>query len=522
MPDMPTIPQYPEQGIQAELDLIYLWNPSVAQELLDELEHVLDDLSPVATSGDYNDLTNKPAIDGVTLTSSTTKDDLGIDFSAYRTAAAQDVIDNALEQAINTKQDIMQVATMPSATQGNIGKVVQYIGTTTANYTNGFFYECTSTSFPRADITQVAGDELTNLTVDATVFGANQMVIDNPTDTYLFFFNSDSQWTWNTNGDMDPVVNLADFGISYEGTPQEGDELSVWYNPNVTVARWVRISVQPETPVGSGVLTLQKNGSTIDTFSANATDNKTINITVPVSAADVSALPASTKYAAGLSLSLDPSTYVLTIQLKDQDSVDIGSAQTVDLPLESIVVSGSYDSTTKSIILVLDNGNTIDIPVGDLVDGLQTEITSQNMLDADLVDDSTSTNKFVTASDKTTWSGKQDELVSGTNIKTVNNTSLLGSGNITIDSLPTQTGNSGKFLTTDGTDASWASVDALPTQTGNSGKFLTTDGSAASWASVDTLPSQTGNSGKFLTTDGMDASWGEATLVTFRTWGANE
>lgn len=38
----------------------------------------------------------------------------------------------------------------------------------------------------------------------------------------------------------------------------------------------------------------------------------------------------------------------------------------------------------------------------------------------------------VTASDKSTWSGKQDALVSGTNIKTINNESLLGSGNIAL------------------------------------------------------------------------------------------
>ena len=50
---------------------------------------------------------------------------------------------------------------------------------------------------------------------------------------------------------------------------------------------------------------------------------------------------------------------------------------------------------------------------------------------------------------------KQDKLVSGTNIKTVNNNSLLGSGNINIDSLPDQSGNAGKVLTTDGTTASW-------------------------------------------------------------------
>lgn len=66
------------------------------------------------------------------------------------------------------------------------------------------------------------------------------------------------------------------------------------------------------------------------------------------------------------------------------------------------------------------------------VNGKQDKIDSTHKLDADLVDDSTSTNKFVTATDKTTWNGKQDALVSGTNIKTINNQSLLGSGNIDI------------------------------------------------------------------------------------------
>jgi hypothetical protein len=46
----------------------------------------------------------------------------------------------------------------------------------------------------------------------------------------------------------------------------------------------------------------------------------------------------------------------------------------------------------------------------------------------------------VTSSDKTTWNGKQDELVSGTNIKTINNQSLRGSGNITVQTLPTVEG----------------------------------------------------------------------------------
>lgn len=50
----------------------------------------------------------------------------------------------------------------------------------------------------------------------------------------------------------------------------------------------------------------------------------------------------------------------------------------------------------------------------------------------------------------------------------------------------------------------------LPSQTGNSGKYLTTDGSTKSWGTVTqySLPSQTGNSGKFLTTNGTTESWG--------------
>ena len=79
----------------------------------------------------------------------------------------------------------------------------------------------------------------------------------------------------------------------------------------------------------------------------------------------------------------------------------------------------------------------------------------------------------------------QEELVSGTNIKTINNESILGEGNLDIDALPAQSGQNGKFLTTNGTSASWANIpEELPAQSGQSGKFLTTNGTAVSWASI--------------------------------------
>jgi len=54
--------------------------------------------------------------------------------------------------------------------------------------------------------------------------------------------------------------------------------------------------------------------------------------------------------------------------------------------------------------------------------------------------------------------------------------------------VPSQSGQSGKYLTTNGTASSWGAVDALPSQTGNSGKYLTTNGTAAAWASIVTDP----------------------------------
>ena len=267
-------------------------------------------------------------------------------------------------------------------------------------------------------------------------------------------------------------------------------------------------TVYDNPTIGNATLTVQRNSTAIGTFTANATVDKSINITVPTTAAEVNALPDTTKYAAGLYLNVSTTDYVMTAQLKDQDGNNIGEARTVDLPLESMVVSGSYDSTNKKIVLTLQSGSTIDIPVGDLVAGLQTEITVDNKLNADLVDDTSTTNKFVTAGDKTTWNGKQDQLVSGTNIKTVNNNSLLGEGNLDIDALPSQSGQNGKYLTTDGESASWATV-TVPTKISD----LTDDTSSYPVDKADTLTGLTADVSELNILDGVTASTAEINVL---------
>lgn len=73
------------------------------------------------------------------------------------------------------------------------------------------------------------------------------------------------------------------------------------------------------------------------------------------------------------SLTMDSSTYV--ISLKDANGNVLSS---IDLPLESVVVGGSYDAVNKKIILTLKNGATIEIPVSSLIEGLSTATNLYN------------------------------------------------------------------------------------------------------------------------------------------------
>ena len=71
---------------------------------------------------------------------------------------------------------------------------------------------------------------------------------------------------------------------------------------------------------------------------------------------------------------LDTTNYKLTISLTEKDGTVVNST-TVDFPIESVVVNGRYDSSSKSVVLTLTNGNTVSFSVADLVRGLVNETT---------------------------------------------------------------------------------------------------------------------------------------------------
>ena len=226
-----------------------------------------------------------------------------------------------------------------------------------------------------------------------------------------------------------------------------------------------------------------------------------ITATIPSTARDVQALPDTTKYAASHSLTIDPSTYVMTSQLKDQDGNDIGASQSVDLPLETMVVGGSYNDSTRKIELSLKNGNTIDFSVADLVSGLQTEITSSNKLSADLVSDGT-TNKVYTSAEKT----KLSSIASGAEVNVKPDWNAASGSSTEILNKPT--------IPTESTVSGWGFTKNTGTLTGVTfnGTHATVSNGIAS-ISAKTLPTvASSDNGKIMQV--VNGAWSLVTPVT--------
>lgn len=157
--------------------------------------------------------------------------------------------------------------------------------------------------------------------------------------------------------------------------------------------------------------------------------------------------------------------------LANKNESDIsGIGSSID-DIEQSVSFLSAEVNTKQDILISGtniktvNGNSLigsgDLPIsggGGIPDGDKGDITVSSsgsvwtidnlaVTDAKINDVSPSkvnqdsSNRFVTDAEKSTWNGKQDTLVSGTNIKTIEGVSLLGSGNIDLSKSDVGLGN---------------------------------------------------------------------------------
>ena len=134
---------------------------------------------------------------------------------------------------INGKQDKMQYDVLPTPTATIANDVFQYIGEDTSSLTNGYFYkaEVSGTVSSTISISQTSGSGLSGITVNKTTFETQTTTTGNYVFTYL-----GSDWYLNTD-----AVDLTDYGISFTGTPTEGDELTVVYTASYNTYTWEEI-----------------------------------------------------------------------------------------------------------------------------------------------------------------------------------------------------------------------------------------------------------------------------------------
>jgi hypothetical protein len=113
-------------------------------------------------------------------------------------------------------------------------------------------------------------------------------------------------------------------------------------------------------------------------------------------------------------------------------------------------------------------------------------ITTNSTFDGrDVATDGTKLDGIAASANNYVHPNHSGEVTSTADGATVIADNVVDEANLKVSNTPTngyflsaQSGNTGGMT--------WAEVDALPSQSGNSGKYLTTNGSAASWAVLDT------------------------------------
>lgn len=114
---------------------------------------------------------------------------------------------------------------------------------------------------------------------------------------------------------------------------------------------------------------IAKNAAAIEQNAKDIASNKTA---IEKNAADIATNKAAIatltdESGNSIEISVDPLTYILTLNLKNKAGTTISTGN-VDLPLETMVVSASYKDGT--LTLTLQNGQTVDIDISSIVDGL--------------------------------------------------------------------------------------------------------------------------------------------------------
>jgi len=366
--------------------------------------------------------------------------------------------DNELSIITDLSANI-QVDTMPAASASFVDQIYEYVGTTDANYTNGYFYKCVNNSgtytWERIDV-QPHGDPLPSQTGNSG----------------KFLTTNGTTPSWATVDALPSQTGQSGKFLTTDGTDAS------WGNALANETHYSGSSASIALTENTLASNKDSVGGVIIGYNAQGTSGQGYEIVIGNSA------KASWMGNVTIGYAADGAGYDGSVTIGDSAKTDKKTGGS-SLSRGTAVGGNANAKGNKSVALgynaKIDGDGSIQIGEGNHTGDNSFYVTSYKLMD----------------------------LSDGTipESRLADTTSAITGQALVLDS----TGN-----------AVWATVDGLPSQSGQSGKYLTTNGTSASWATVDVLPSQTSQSGKFLTTNGTTASWDTPVVATLKVWGAGE
>lgn len=374
-------------------------NNTAINDRVDETNDAVSNLSDTVTSN-YNTLDSKinSEISSRTLADTVLQNNIDAEALARQNADAtlQDNID-ALSDTVSSNYTTLDTK-IDNAKNALDSDISDLSDTVTSNY-NALDARITTNTSDIADLQTDKQDVI----LDLTTIRSNASSGKNASDTIATY------------------GNIVTHNINEFATSAQGALADTALQPNDNISELINdanyITSEDLPTVNNGVLTIQVNGDDLASFSANQAGNTTANIVVP-----------------------DSATWG-NIQGTLSNQTDLQNAlnakQNIISDLSTIRSGATLGATAlqpNDNISELNNdaGYITEITSSDVTSAL--EFTPENVSNKVTSITSSSTNAQYPSA-KLVYdqlAGKQSTLVSGTNIKTINSTSLLGAGNISV------------------------------------------------------------------------------------------
>lgn len=346
----------------------------------------------------------------------------------------------------------IQVSTMPIASASELGNIYQFVGTTTLDYTNGYFYKCVENdnvySWERINTQDsYTKSEIGNLN---SLPDNTKNVVENINDLDT---NKEDIFRYAHGADI-PVASATNVGtiIQYIGTTTADYNSGFFYqsqfDTETSTYKWVNIEVQPASGTSAvdsvngkvGVVVLDAEDIGLQSSEMPNADIDHLNQIVQFIGSTTSTY--TNGYWYKCVYDSDNDTYLWTqVNVQPHITVDSALSDTSENPVQNKVIYDALDDKADKVTSATNNDFATLDTNGNLID---------SGINKDIIPSSAATNnKLVTANDISTLSNKANKVTSATNgdIATLDSNGDLTDSGFSKDIIPSTATTSNKLAT---------------------------------------------------------------------------